>query len=205
MVNKGDIMICNNYVIKLISLSLILCFLLSCHPVFGPPPETSPDKKNDYIIGIQDVLNIVVWKQPEISVTVPVRSDGKISIPLVNDIQAAGLTPNQLKDEIAKKLEKYIEEPTVSVIVLTINSLKIVVSGNVNSPGVYTVGGEIRLVEAITRAGGLSIVADPKRILVVRKQSGVEKYYQINYAAILNGEDTKQNILIYPGDSILVP
>jgi len=198
-------MIYNNNIIKRISLSIILCFLLSCHPVFPPPPQTSPDIKNKYIIGIQDNLQISVWKQPNISVTVPVRSDGQISIPLINDIQAAGRTPEQLRKEIAKKLEKFIEEPTVSVIVLSINSLKVTVSGNVNSPGVYKIGGESRLLEVITLAGGLNIVADPNRILIIRKQNGVEKYYQVNYAAILDGEDIKQNIIIYPGDSIVVP
>ncbi|MFX0142406.1 MAG: polysaccharide biosynthesis/export family protein [Candidatus Hodarchaeota archaeon] len=198
-------MICNNCYIKNISLCLIFCFILSCHPTFAPPPKLSTAAKNEYIIGSGDVLQILVWKQPDISVTVPVRSDGKISIPLINDIQAAKRTPDQLRMEIAKKLEKFIEEPTVSVIVAAINSLKVTVSGNVNSPGVYNIVGENRLMEVITRAGGLSLTADPNRILLIRKQNGVEKYYQINYAAILDGEDIKQNIIIYPGDTIVVP
>jgi polysaccharide export outer membrane protein len=138
-------------------------------------------------------------------VTVPVRSDGKISIPLINDIQAAERTPKELRKEIAIKLEKFIEEPNVSVIVVTINSLKVTVTGNVNSPGVYKINGELRLMDVITLAGGLNIVADPNKILIVRNQNGVEKYFQINYANILDGKDIKQNVMIYPGDSIIVP
>jgi len=199
-------MICKRHIMICIGLVTWVSFLISCHGVvFPPPPETSAGMKTGYIIGVEDNLQISVWKQPDISVTVPVRSDGKISIPLINDIQAAGRTPDQLRKEIAEKLEKFIEEPTVSVIVLTLNSLKITVSGNVNSPGVYKIGSEIRLIEAITLAGGLNLMADPKRILIIRKQNGVEKYYQVNYSDILEGKDIKQNIIIYPGDCVVVP
>ena len=199
MISKKHIMIC-------ICLGTWLSLLISCHGVvFPPPPETSAGIKTSYIIGVEDNLQISVWKQPDISVAVPVRSDGRISIPLINDIQAAGRTPDQLRKEIADKLAKFIEEPTVSVVVLTINSLKVTVSGNVNSPGVYKIGSEIRLVEAITLAGGLNLMADPNRILIIRKQNNVEKYYQVNYSDILEGKDINQNIIIYPGDCIVVP
>jgi polysaccharide export outer membrane protein len=119
--------------------------------------------------------------------------------------RAAGLTPEQLKNEITKKLRRFIEEPTVSVIVTAINSLKISVSGYVNSPGVYKIGGEISLVEAISLAGGLNDLANPKKIRIIRKENGIEKIYQMNYHAILDGKDIKQNIRLYPGDSVIVP
>jgi polysaccharide export outer membrane protein len=185
---------------------LILFFVSSCGlKNIGPPPDLKPDTERPYIIGPEDVLRIDVWKQPNISVTVPVRSDGKISVPLVNDIQAAGLTPEQLRNEIAKGLTKFIEDPTVSVIVQAINSVKITISGNVNAPGVYKVGGSLTLLEAVSMAGGLSEYADGKKVRILRKEKGGEKMYQVNYKAAVEGKDMSQNIRILPGDSIIVP
>ena len=184
----------------------VLCFF-ACSPTstVSPLEEATSIKKSEFVIGPEDVLKIHVWKQDHISVTVPVRSDGKISIPLINDVAAAGFTPNQLKDEIAKRLKNFIDEPTVSVIVVTINSIKVNVSGNVNAPGVYNIGREISLVEAISLAGGLAEFADPEKIKIIRKENGVDKIYEVNYSAVLNGEDLKQNITLVPGDSVVVP
>ena len=200
---------CRKISAQIISLGLgltLLCFF-ACSPtnIVSPLEEATSIKKSEFVIGPEDVLKIHVWKQDNISVTVPVRSDGKISIPLINDVQAAGFTPNQLKDEIAKRLKTFIDEPTVSVIVVTINSLKVNVSGNVNAPGVYNIGREISLVEAISLAGGLAEFADPEKIKIIRKENGVDKIYEVNYSAILNGEDLKQNITLVPGDSVVVP
>ena len=197
----------NNKIVKLIPLGMMFLIFLSCQTTnySVPTSEREAITKENYIIGPEDRLQIYVWKQPSISVTVPVRSDGKISVPLINDIQAAGLTPHQLKDSITKKLTKFIEAPTVSVIVEAINSLKITISGNVNSPGVYKLSSAISFLSAMSLAGGLTEYGDPKRIKIIRKENGVEKIYQVNYDAILNVEDIKQNVLIYPGDSIIVP
>jgi polysaccharide export outer membrane protein len=159
----------------------------------------------EFIIGPEDVLEIHVWKQPDISATVPVRSDGKISTPLINEIQAAGYTPSQLKDNITERLLKFIDDPTVSVIVTEINSLKISVSGNVTSPGVYKISENINIVDAISLAGGLERRADSKRIRILRNENGIDKVYQVNYHAIFSDGDLKQNAVIYPGDSIMVP
>lgn len=200
---------CRKISAQIITLGLgltVICFF-ACAPtnIVSPLEEATPIKKSEFVIGPEDVLKIHVWKQDNITVTVPVRSDGKISIPLINDVEAAGFTPNQLKDKIAQRLKNYIDEPTVSVIVVTINSIKVNVSGNVNAPGVYNIGREISLVEAISLAGGLAEFADPEKIKIIRKENGVDKIYEVNYSAILNGEDLKQNITLVPGDSVVVP
>ena len=197
----------NKTVSKMIWIGLMAFCLASCgaRDVGGPPPDIKGGVEQKYVIGPEDVLRIYVWRQENLSVTVPVRSDGKISIPLVNDIQAAGLTPEELRKEIAGSLAKFVEDPSVSVIVEAINSLRITVSGNVNAPGVQKVGGKISLLEAISRAGGVSGYADAKRIRIVRQENGSKKIYQANYQAILDGEDMTQNIAILPGDSIIVP
>lgn len=192
--------------IKFITISLMLSLVLSCGlKDLGPPPDSMPAAPKEYVIGPEDVLEINVWKQPDISATVPVRSDGKISTPLINEIQAAGNTPSQLRDEITERLLKFIDDPTVSVIVKEINSLKISVSGNVASPGVYKISENINIVDAISLAGGLKRRADSKRIRILRNENGTDKVYQINYNAIVSDGDINQNVVIYPGDSIVVP
>jgi polysaccharide export outer membrane protein len=167
-------------------------------------PETPPTGTDVYRIGPEDRLRIDVWKQPNMSAVVPVRSDGKISIPLVPDIQAAGLTPVQLKDKITTELSKLIGDPTVSVIVEEINSLKISVAGSVRKPGVYKIGKQLSIIEAISLAGGLEPMADARRIRLIRRQDGTENIYQVDYNAIVNG-DIKQNIFLMPGDTVVVP
>ena len=196
----------NKNILRFIHLGLILLFLCSCMiKNLEPLPESRPRIAETFIIGPQDVLNIHVWKQPNISVTVPVRSDGKMTVPLIKDIQAAGRSPDNLSLEIAAKLKKYIEEPTVTVIVEAINSLKVSVSGYVNAPGVYKIGGVISLIELISRAGGLNELANAEQIRIIRRTpSGAENIYQIDYTAVING-DIKKNISIYPGDSVIVP
>lgn len=193
-------------IVRLNHIGLILLFLCSCTiKNLEPPPESRPEIADIFTIGPEDVLKIHVWKQPNISVTVPVRSDGKITVPLIGDIEAAGRTPNNLSLEIAAKLKKYIEAPTVTVIVEAINSLKVSVSGNVNSPGIYKIGGAISLTEAISLGGGLAELANDEQIRIVRKTlKGEENIYQIDYNAVING-DIKKNISIYPGDSVIVP
>jgi polysaccharide export outer membrane protein len=167
-------------------------------------PETPPTGTDEYRIGPEDRLRIDVWKQPNMSAVVPVRSDGKISIPLVPDIQAAGMTPVQLKYNITTELGKLIEDPTVSVIVEEINSLKISVAGSVRKPGVYKIGKRLSIIEAISLAGGLEPMADARRIRLIRNQNGTESIYQVDYNAVVNG-DVKQNIVLMPGDTVVVP
>jgi polysaccharide export outer membrane protein len=193
---------------KILLLSILVAiYFLSCKTpdIGGPPPKSNEFVKKEYVIGPEDILKIYVWKHDGISVTVPVRSDGKISIPLITDIEAAGLTPNVLKNEIAKRLSKYIEQPTVSVIVGQINSQKISISGQVKSPGIYKIYNEINVIEAISLGGGFTDFADTSKVRIIRKYYGSSKIYQINYDAIISGEDINQNIMLCPGDSIIVP
>lgn len=168
-------------------------------------PQSATPSRDEYIIGPEDVLKIHVWKQPELSTTVPVRSDGKISTPLISEIQASGLTPSELKDDLAGRLEKYIAEPIVSVIVAEINSLKISVSGNVNSPGIYRISGKVSLVEAISLAGGVNRLGNTKKIRIVRMEDDTKKIYQVNYKAIVSAGEINRDIYIFPGDSVIVP
>jgi len=197
-------MILKKNIFHLITLFYILLLIASCAaPVSDSLDMTPRDFK--YVIGPEDKLRIYVWKQPDLSLSIQVRIDGKISLPLINDVQAAGLTPEQLKDEISKKLSRFIEAPTVSVIVDQINSLKIVVQGNVLEPGVKTIQSPITLLEAISLAGGLGEWANPKRVKIIRKEGNQEKTFIINYRNIMDGKDSRENIPIYPGDTIIVP
>lgn len=188
------------------ALGLMLLLVWSCTlKNLEPLPESAAGAPDEYLIGPEDVLQIHVWKQPDLSVTVPVRSDGKISTPLINEIQASGLTPNQLRENIAERLMKYIDEPTVSVIVTEINSLKISVSGNVNSPGIFKISDKISLVEAISLAGGVTRLAQTKKIRIIRIKDDAKRIYQVNYKVIVSDGELDQDILIYPGDSVVVP
>ena len=164
-----------------------------------PPPSTQ------YVIGPEDILNINVWKEPELSLSVPVRADGKISMPLIHDVPVVGLTPIELKGEITKRLSKFVENPTVSVIVEEINSLKIFVVGNVNQPGVYEIDREINVLQAISMAGGFTEWAKKSKLKIFRKHGGVEKVIKVNYNKIISGKHPELNIPLQPGDSIVVP
>ena len=164
-----------------------------------PPPSVQ------YTIGPADVLKIDVWKEPELSLTVPVRTDGKISLPLINDIYVVGLTPIELQKELTKQFAQYVENPTVSVIVEEINSLKIFVVGNVNQPGVFDVKREINVLQAISLAGGFTEWANKRNIKLFRKHGGVEQVIKINYNKIISGEHPELNIPLQPGDNIVVP
>jgi polysaccharide export outer membrane protein len=157
---------------------------------------------DQYIIGPEDVLFIHVWKEEAITRTVPVRIDGKISLPLVNDIQAAGLTPLQLKEALTEKLKNFAESPTVTVTVMEANSFKVYVSGEVKQPGVHLIRSEITVVKLIILAGGFTEWADQKNILIITKEKGVEKRRIVNYKKIIDGE--QPNIVLRRGDTVIV-
>ena len=146
---------------------------------------------------------VYVWKEESITKTVPVRIDGKISLPLVNDIQAAGLTPLQLKEALTEKLKSFVENPTVTVTVLEANSFKVYVSGEVNKPGVYLIRSEITLVKLIILAGGFTEWADQEEILIITKEKGAEKRITVDYKEILEGDEP--DIVINRGDTVIVP
>lgn len=159
----------------------------------------------DYRIGAQDVLNISVWKEPEITRTVPVRPDGKISLPLLNDIQAAGLTPMQLASAITEGLKKFIADPQVTVIVTEINSRRYYVLGEVGRPGAYPLLPGMTVLQALSGAGGFSQWANLNEIYVLRTENGEQVRYPFRYKDVLKGKRTEQNIELKPGDTIVVP
>jgi polysaccharide export outer membrane protein len=199
-------------------ITLIICLVsLLCLPVQGfsqqtppatapPPPETKIAADSDsYVIGPEDMLDIYVWKETDLSRKVPVRLDGKISIPLVGEIQAAGITPLQLKEQLIRKFKDFVEVPNVTVTVLEANSFKVFISGQVAKPGVYTLRSETSFLQFISLAGGFTEWANQRKILLVRQDQGKEKRFTINYKKIISGEDLSQNMALKPGDTIIVP
>jgi polysaccharide export outer membrane protein len=160
---------------------------------------------DQYVIGAEDVLYIHVWKEETLTRTIPVRMDGKISLPLIQEIKAAGLTPLQLKEVVTRKLKEFIENPIVSVTVMEANSYKVYVTGLVRNPGVYRLRSETTVVQMISLAGGFTEWANLKKILIVRKEDGREKRITVNYKRIMAGKDPDSNIILKAGDTIVVP
>lgn len=160
----------------------------------------------DYEIGPEDVLEISVWREPELQREVIVRPDGGLSFPLVGDIRAAGKTPAQLEQEIAERLNAFIPDAVVSVSVLQLRGLRIYVNGKVRSPGQFEVGRYVDVVQAITLAGGFTPFADTRNIRVIRRgHDGTEQVFKVNYNDIERGRDMKQNIMLRSDDMVLVP
>jgi polysaccharide export outer membrane protein len=169
-----------------------------------PQPEWAAVSES-YVIGPEDVLSIHVWREEALSKPVPVRMDGKISLPLVDDIQAAGYTARQLKDVLTKRLKEFIDNPNVSVTVIEANSYKVYVSGQVRTPGVYRLRSETTILQIIPMAGGFTDWANQKKILIIRNENGKEKRTTVNYKKIINGDAPKSNIILKAGDTIIVP
>ena len=165
--------------------------------------EVVADSDN-YIIGPEDVLYIHVWKEETLTRNVTVRMDGKISIPLVNDIQTAGLTPLQLKEILTQRLKEFIGTPNVSVVVMEANSFKIYISGQIRTPGVYRLRSETNIAQIISMAGGFTEWANQKKIIIIRKENGKEKRITVNYQKITKG-DFSSNIILKAGDTIIIP
>jgi polysaccharide export outer membrane protein len=169
------------------------------------PIDRSVRAPDNYIIGQGDVLEIFVWRNPELSRQVMVRPDGKISLPLVQDLPAEGFTAMQLREEITKQLKQYVKTPTVTVIVSQINSYKITVLGRVAGPGVYPITTKTTIIEAISMAGGFTEWANRKKITLIREEGGKRRRYQINYKKIESGEDPTQNVTLRRNDTVIVP
>jgi polysaccharide export outer membrane protein len=160
---------------------------------------------NTFVIGNDDVLAINVWKEPDISRSIPVRSDGKISLPLVGEVQAAGLTPLRLESDIAIRLKNYISEPEVTVIVQQVNSQKFNILGQVERPGSYVIANSPTVLDAIALAGGFRDFAKKKSVYVLRQGSGGEARIPFNYKDVIQGKNMSQNVRLQPGDTIIVP
>jgi polysaccharide biosynthesis/export protein len=158
----------------------------------------------DYIIGADDVLAVRVWKEPDLSAEVVVRPDGKISLPMLNDVQAAGLKPEQLAEVVEKAAQKYVRDPQATVMVKEIHSRKITIIGQVAKSGSFALSTGMTVLQAIGEAGGFTEDANKSDITVVRLENGVERRYKFNYNEVVKGTKTQQNIRLLPGDAILV-
>jgi len=161
---------------------------------------------DDYIIGSGDVLQIAVWKEPEVSVpTVVVRPDGRIAIPLIKDVEVAGLSPEQAETQITTQLSKYINTPNVTVVVATINSKKVYVLGGVKKEGPLPYTYRMSVIQALSEAGGLTEYAKRKKIYVLRTENGKDYRLPFDYDAVIKGEKMEQNIQLLAGDTVVVP
>ena len=185
-------------------------------PTAGSPAATQPAQNveasapkahdNSFVIGNDDVLAINVWKEPDVSRSIPVRSDGKISLPLVGEVQATGRTPLKLEEEIAARLKNYIAEPEVTVIVQQINSQKFNILGQVNKPGSYVISNSATVLDAIALAGGFRDFAKQKSIYILRQDAdGSQTRLPFNYKEVVKGKNSGQNIKLQPRDTIVVP
>lgn len=159
----------------------------------------------DYVIGPGDVLGVVFWREAELSGDVTVRPDGRITIPVIGEVQAAGLTPEVLQAQIGKAASKYITEPVVVVVARTINSRKIFVTGRVTAPGSHPLVAPLTVMQAIALAGGLTEYADSKNITILRNENGASRTIKFNYKDVVKGKNLAQNVVLRPGDTIVVP
>lgn len=160
----------------------------------------------DYVIGPDDTLSVNVWKEPEVSAPVlPVRPDGKISLPLINDVKAAGLTPMQLSQEITQRLKHYLDDPRVTVVVTAINSRRVFILGEVMRPGAFPLLPDMTVLQALSSAGGLAQYASRSKIYVLRNENGTQTSLPFNYKEVVRGKKPEENIVLKPGDTIVVP
>ena len=164
----------------------------------------APEVAADYVIGADDTLHIFVWKEPDVSATLPVRPDGKISLPLLNDVPAAGLTPMQLAASITEKLKKYIADPRVTVVVTAMNSRRIFVTGEVVHSGAIPLLPNMTLLQALSSAG-FTQFANVKGIYLLRTENGRQVKLPFNYKEVVKGNHPEQNIMLKPGDTVVVP
>jgi polysaccharide export outer membrane protein len=170
----------------------------------APAVAAGPAVPGDYVIGADDTLHITVWKEPDMTVTLPVRPDGKISLPLLDDVQAAGMSPMQLAASIKEKLKKYIADPRVTVVVTAMNSQRIYVLGEVTHTGAMPLLPNMTVLQALSSAG-FTQFANLKAIYLLRVQDGQQTKMKFNYKDAIKGRGTQENIVLKPGDTIVVP
>ena len=169
-------------------------------PVVAPvvPPA-------DYVIGLDDILTVTFWHDKDLSADVVVRPDGKIGLPLVNEVEAAGLTTQQLKEKLTAAATRFLENPNVTVVVKEIKSRKVFITGRVERPGAYVLTAPTRVLQLIAMAGGLKEFADAKHIVITRMVSGTPVIYTFNYKDVTRGRGLRDNIELTPGDTVVVP
>ncbi len=175
----------------------------SAPPASAPPVGIVPPA--DYVIGISDALDVVFWREKDMSASVFVRPDGMISLPLLNEVQAAGLTPEQLRATIAERAGKFVEDSTVTIVVKEINSRRVYITGQVAKPGAYTLLDKTTVLQLISMAGGVAEYADDENIRIVRTEKGRTVAHRFNYDDVKEGKSLTQNIVLEPGDTVIVP
>jgi polysaccharide export outer membrane protein len=158
-----------------------------------------------YLIGPEDVLSIVYWRDKEMTADVTVRPDGKISLPLLNEIQAAGLTPGDLRDRLTELSKRYLEDPNVTVVLKQINSRKVFITGEIMKPGPYSLTTPTTVLQLIALAGGLKEFAKSEKIVIVRIENGRSMAYPFNYKQVMARKRLQQNIELKPGDTVVIP
>lgn len=169
-------------------------------------PRNGVTPPADYVIGPEDVLAVLFWREKDLSVEeVVVRPDGMITLPLLNDVRAAGLTPEELRDALAKAASRFVEDPSATVVVRQINSRKVFVTGQVGRPGAYPLLGQTTVLQAIAQAGGLLEYAKANDILVMRQVNGRTQTFKFRYKDVIRGKRLEQNIELKPGDTVVVP
>ena|ERR1017187_2060488 len=201
--------------LKIALLLAVLSGLVMAQDAAKPAPSTAPDtasksatgvRPDSYIIGAEDVLTVFVWKEPDMTKTVPVRPDGMISLPLVGEIRASGYTPVQLQEVLAESMKKLISDPQVTVVVEKIGSLNFNIVGEVGHPGYFPLTRRMTVLDAIAMAGGFKDFAKTKKIYVLRSAAnGTQERLPFNYKDVIAGKNPQQNIELQPRDTIVVP
>lgn len=159
----------------------------------------------DYVIGTDDVLSIVYWKDKDMSADAQVRPDGKIALPLINEVTAAGLTPDQLREKLTEESRKFMEDANITVVVRQINSRRVFVTGEINKPGPYPLTAATSVMQLIAMAGGLREYANSKKIIIMRTANGRTIRLPFNYPDVIAGKKLEQNVQLKPGDTVVVP
>lgn len=189
----------------------VLCALSACattHPPYDYTSEPDP-RKHDFVLGSSDVLKISVWHNPDLSADPVVRPDGTITLPLVGDIRAAGMTPSQVRQQIEQRLKAFVKDDTaiVTVAVTAINSYRFTLTGNVEKPGAYATNHYVTVAEAITLAGGPNRFASAERTMILRagKDGETPRRIPVDYPRILSGERPEENLVLLAGDNVYIP
>jgi polysaccharide export outer membrane protein len=195
---------------KLVILGVLVTLSLSVNRAAAQIPSapgaaSAPTLAPDYRIGPEDVLSVVFWRDTDLSAEVMVRPDGKISLPLLNDVQAAGLTPEELRGHLMRAASKFIEDPNASVVVKTVNSRKVFITGMISRPAAYPLVGSMNVLQLIALAGGLAEYAGKDKIQIVRVTDGKTDYFKFNYNDVMRQKNVQQNIDLRPGDTVVVP
>jgi polysaccharide export outer membrane protein len=190
------------------ALTLLVATLAGAMPAAaqnGTPSRSELAVPADYVIGPEDVLGVVFWREPDMSGDATVRPDGKITVPVIGEIQAAGLEPSALQEQIQTAAKKYLTDVNVAVVVREINSRKVFVTGQVKEPGAFPLTSQLTVLQAIALAGGLLDYADAKNITILRKDGASTTTLKFNYKDVSRGKKLEQNVVLRPGDTVVVP